>query len=124
MEHASHPRRLPRIVRIVRARPRLFLSALLGLAVIAALPWGWRLATRLLLGWDVGVGLYLVLVYRVMATADVSRIRRRAALQDEGRIALLVLTVVAALASLGAIIAELGMTGSGRQPPQLILATV
>jgi uncharacterized membrane protein len=46
--------------------------------------------------------------------------------QDEGKLAILVLTVAAALASLAAIVAELGMAANGgaRQPGQLVLATV
>jgi len=118
-------RRLRAFVRIVRARPRLFLSAVLGVLVIIALPTQWKITTRLLVGWDGGVGLYLALAYHMIAGADVGRIRRRAALQDEGRTTILILTVVAALASLAAIIAELGTsTGTPRQPIQLVLATL
>ena len=122
----DYPRRPPRLVRIVRARPRLFFSALLGLAVIALLfaASDWRVATRLLVGWDIGVGLYLILAFSLMARSDVHRIRRRAANQDEGSIAMLVLTVAAAIASLAAIFAELGtVEGAKREPAQLILAT-
>lgn len=113
--------------RIVRTRPRLFLSALLGVAVIAVLAaaTNWKIATKLLIGWDVGIAFYLVLMVVLMTRSDVHRIRRRAALQDDGRIAILVLTAAAALASIGAIIAELGaQAGSARTPAQLIIGTV
>ena len=79
-------------------------------------------ATRALFGWDIGVGLYLVLAFRVMATADIDGMRRHAARQDEGRIAVLLLTATAALASLGAIIAELG--GANKAPAHLGLAAI
>lgn len=59
--------RPPYVVRIIRARPRLFLSGLIGLAVMAALPAAWRFETRLLVAWDIGIALYLVLVYELMA---------------------------------------------------------
>jgi uncharacterized membrane protein len=120
-----HPRRLPKPVRIIRARPRLFFCAVLGLVVIAALPTDWRLTTRLIVGWDVGIALYLTAAYTLMARADLAHIRRQAALQDEGRFAILVLTVTAALASLAAIIVELGTTPgqSARDAPHLLLAT-
>jgi uncharacterized membrane protein len=119
----SHPRRLPYIVRIIRTRPRLFTSALCGLVVVLLLsPSALRFPTRLLLGWDVGVVTYLVLAYAMIARADIARIRRRAATQDEGRFVILVLTATAALASLGAILAELG--SAGRQPMNLALAAV
>lgn len=115
-------RRLPRIVRIVRARPRLFLAAALGAVVGFALPTDWRLATRLLVGWDAGVAIYLVLAFQAMASSDIARIRWRAALLDEDRIAFLVLTASAALASLGAIVAELGAKGAAHAPAHLALA--
>ncbi len=115
-------RRLPRIVRIVRARPRLFLAAALGLALGLVLPAEWRIVTRLLVGWDAGVAVYLALAFAAMARADVARIRRRAALLDEDRIAFLMLTAGAALASLGAIVAELGAKDAARAPAHLALA--
>jgi uncharacterized membrane protein len=121
-----HPlRHLPRPLRIVRARPRLFVSAMVGILVTALCPWDWRIATRLLAGWDVGVALYLVLALRLMSTADVHRIRLRARLQDEGQFTILALTAAAALASLGAIVALLGMTGGNdREPTHLLLGVV
>jgi len=121
----QHRRPLPRAVRVVRSRPRLFLSAIIGLIVIAALPGDWQLATRMLIGWNVGIALYLMAAFEVMARADLDHIRRQSALQDEGRVAILVLTVVAALASLAAIIVELGTTPGGtREPLRLVLATI
>ena len=114
------------LVRIARGHPRLLLSIAVGLVVIAALPGEWRIATRLLVGWDVGVGLYLLAAYELIwRSDDVARMRRRAALYDEGALAILILTVGAALASLGAILAELGVPhdAAGRSPGQLWLAT-
>src|SRR2546423_15461874 len=119
----SYPQRAPRLVRIIRTRPRLFLSSLLGLAVIALLFVGtdWRVATRLLIGWDFGIGLYLILAFSLMARSDLHRLKRRAANQDEGNLAILVLTVAAAIASMAAIFAELATEpGVSRQPAQLI----
>ncbi len=114
-------------LRIVRARPRLFAAGAIGLVVTAALAAAteWRLATRLLVGWDAAAGLYLALAFHMMAGSDVHRIRARAAEQDEGRVAILVGTVLAALASLGAIVAELSGTAGvavERHPIRLALA--
>lgn len=104
-------RRPPRIVRIVKFRPRLFISAAVGLAAIGLLFLvvrdKWPTATKLLIGWDIGIALYLALAARMMARADLAHIRSRAAMQDEGAIALLLLPVAAAIASLVAIFAEL-----------------
>jgi len=125
----SHRRRLTYPLRVIWARPRLFISAAVGLIVIALLPHAWSIPTRMLCGWDAGIALYLLLVYRLMARTEAGHIRARAASEDEGRVAILVLTVFAALASLGAILGELGtgqVTGHpvARTPAQLVLATV
>lgn len=109
--------------RVLRSRPRLFFSAALGLAVAAGLValTGWRPVTGVLVGWDVALALYLGLAYDGMARSQAGDIRRHAAEQDEGRVAILVLTVAAGLASLAAIVAELGAAG-GRRPGQIALA--
>ena len=93
-----------RLVRIARAHVRLWISVALGFATFAMVPGRW---TSVLIGWDVGVLCYLVAVAMRMAGASVADIRRHAAEQDEGALGLLVLTVGAAIASLGAIFAEL-----------------
>ena len=119
------PRRLLRVIRIIRARPRLFVAAVVGVAVIALSPSAWGLATRLLVGWDVGIALYLIAAYQIVIRAETSHIQRRASIEDEGQIAILALTVASALASLGAIIALLGSShGGNRDPMQLGLATL
>jgi uncharacterized membrane protein len=118
-------RHLPRPVRIVRARPRLFIAALIALVLVALCPSDWRIATRLLVGWDVGVALYLTLALRMMAVAEVRHIRLRARSQDEGQYTILALTATAALASLGAIVALLGMSeANNRSPTHLLLGIV
>ena len=113
-------RRLPKILRVIRARRRLFVSALIGALLSLLLPPEWRLSTRVLAGWDTGVAIYVIGACIIMAGADVARIRRRAALLDEGRVAILAVVVGAAVASLGAIVWQLG---AGRMPAQLALAT-
>jgi uncharacterized membrane protein len=114
-------RRLLKPLRVIRARPRLFLTALFGVVLIALLPADWRVSTRLLVGWDAGIALYLIGAFTLLARPDIARIRRRAAILDEGRFAILVLVVAAAVASLGAIVAQLG---GGRAPGHLALATL
>src|SRR6266404_6373464 len=90
---------MPLLLRVVRIRPRLFISLGIGALVTLALMvfTDWRTATRLLVGWDIYVGLYLALVGHLMSGADIERIRARAAVEDEGQFAILVHTVVAAL---------------------------
>ena len=67
-----------------------------------------------------GVGVYLVLAFHMMADSDVSRIRRRAAMQDDGQLAILGITIGAALASLGAGIVKLGHDRPEPEWPHLI----
>jgi len=112
-------------LRVVRGRPRLFSSLLVGVVVglVLAVATHWRPATRLLLAWDVCLLLYLVLAAHLMASSEVADMRERASREDEGQVAILVLTVAAALASLGAIFAELG-TQNGRGPWHVALAAV
>ena len=97
------------LVRLSRIHARLLVSAAIGVAVTLALAaTDWRLATRLLTGWDVGVSFYLVSTYLLVSRSTIIEIRRRAAIQDEGAAALLVLTPAAAIASLAAILIEFG----------------
>jgi uncharacterized membrane protein len=113
---------LKRFPRLWHLHARLLLSSGFGAAValtLIALPW--RFSTRIIVGWDAGVALYLALVYLVMARGSIAEIRRRAAINDEGAIALLVLTAAAALASLAAVLAELGHSPG---PYQIALSIV
>src|SRR5687767_1669023 len=57
-------RRRPRLLRIIRMRPRLFVSAgvsLIAIALLFAVCREWGATTKLLIGWDLGLTLYLAL---------------------------------------------------------------
>ena len=101
-------RKMPRAVRLVYARPRTFFAIVLGVVTFFLLPTSLRLVTRLLIGWDTFVALYVVLVYIMMGRSTLSTIRRMAALQDDGRFLIPLLTALGAFASLAAIVFELG----------------
>lgn len=94
--------------RILHARRRLLGCIAFGLIVGFLLPSSWRLSSKLLIGWDSAIALYLVLAFIVMAMADLAHIRRQAQIQDEGRFVILIVTAVAAFAGLFAIFHELG----------------
>src|ERR1044072_8591151 len=85
------------------AHPRLLISAALAAITFAAMPGTMAIITRMLVGWDVGVVLYLGAAFTMMARATVTDISAHADAQDEGAVGLLFLTVAAAVASLGAI---------------------
>ena len=109
-------------VRVVYARPRLFISVALGIVAFFLLPSSLRLVTRLLVSWDIFVTFYLVLAYIMMFRCGIAHIRRRAVLQDDGRFLILLVTALGAFASIAAIVFELG--ASHRGVPELTLATV
>ena len=126
--HRGQVRR-PLLVRVVRSRPRLFTCAAIGVvvSVVVGVSTNARLGTRLLVGWDVAAALYLALVFHVMRKSDIDGIRQRAAEEDEGQLTILVLTVVAALASLAAIFAHLGssaVANGGRGASNVALASL
>ncbi|MEH2530314.1 putative membrane protein [Bradyrhizobium sp. AZCC 1588] len=121
-KHLVRFQNLPMPVRVVYGRPRTFIALAVGVAVFFLAPDTLRLATRLIVGWDVFAALYLVLAYIMMLRCDVGHIRRSAVLQDDGRFLILLVTAFGALASLGAIVFELG--ASKGNPTGLILATV
>jgi uncharacterized membrane protein len=101
-------RKMSRPMRVVYSRPRTFVSLGIGILVCLLLPGSFRLVTRLLIGWDALIAVYLTLVYSMMVNQDHSHIRRAAIMQDDGRFVLLMVTAVGAFASIAALVAELG----------------
>lgn len=118
-----HRFRNTRVSRFLQARWRLIFAMGVCVALVALLPEDTMLESRFLIGWDAGVALYLVLVTVMILRSNLDRIRRESALQDEGRITIPVLTVIAAMASLGAIIFWLRNASVSEtvQPPLLAL---
>ena len=97
--------------RQLKARPRLLFSVFLGVLTALLLPSDWvqQGVTRAIIGWNVGAGLYLILALRMMFWSSHERMRSRALVQDEGNFLVLLLVVSAALACIGAIVAELAV---------------
>jgi uncharacterized membrane protein len=108
---AASPRPVPRyrsrLPGFVQARPRLFIGLGCGIAVGFLLPSDWRVATRLLIAWNVATWLYFALASVLMATASQETLRKKATIEDDGRFVILILTALAALAAMGAIVAHL-----------------
>lgn len=104
----------PWIVRFLHFHIRLVVAIVLGVAAYVLLPGSWPWITRMIIGWDVGVVIYLGAIAIMMLQADDHAPQQRAATQeDEGATAILLLAAVAATASLGAIFAELARVRSG-----------
>ena len=94
--------RLP-IVRLVYARPRLFIAIMLALCVWAIVPDAFAFHTRALLGFDAGVLFFNLASWYMMAQSSQGTIRRRAKLHDDGKTVILLLAAGAAITALLAI---------------------
>jgi uncharacterized membrane protein len=117
-------RRMSRPARVVYARPRTFFAIAVGIAAAVISPVSLRLVTRLLVGWDVFVAVYLLLVIVMMLRCDHRHIRQSAILQDDGRFLILLLTALGAFASIAAIVFELGASHRGAVELTLATATI
>jgi uncharacterized membrane protein len=95
------------VIKLVRYHPRLWIALGVGAAGFFCLPANWSLSTRMLLSWDAGVSLFLVLVYFWMSRLTAEQICSRYIEEDETAPVILVVVTVAALLSLVAIVEPL-----------------
>lgn len=107
----SNPSRFP-LVRLFRARPRIFIATAVAIATAWLLPLELtsHTVTRLLVAWNMGTVLYVLLAAVMMIRSSQHHMRRRAQLQDDGQLVLLVFVVVTSIASLVAIALELAVS--------------
>jgi len=115
-------RKMSRPVRLVYGRPRTFFAIAIGILAYALLPASLRQVTRALLGWDIFIAVYLLLVFTMAVRSGLTHIKRNAVLQDDGRFLILMVAALGAFASIAAIVFELG--ASQHSGPALTLATV
>jgi uncharacterized membrane protein len=90
-------------------RPYLVSAVVLGFALyFVSGHWLVREITRALIGWDGGVIFFLcAMVFIVMRDVDIASMKRRAIEHDEGGHLILIITILASVVSIGALIAEL-----------------
>ncbi len=102
---------LKRFIHVFKVRPRLFIVAVIGVLTGLLLPHGIasQPISRWLIAWNVGAWLYVALAAVMMVRSSQGHMRHRAQLQDDGKYAILGLTVIAAIASLVAIACELSV---------------
>ena len=97
-------------------RPRLIAGLALGLIAALALfglPNPLKITTRAILAWDVGCSVFIGATLLAMRDCRFEVMRARAEVQDEGAVAILLLSLVAAAASIGAIVLELSQAKGG-----------
>lgn len=101
----------PTFTHLIFTRPRLFSSILVGILTTLFLPKDLAShgITRAIVGWNVGTWLYLILAARMMFWTTHEKMRARAIVQDDGKFVVLGLVIVAAIVSIGAIVAELSV---------------
>ncbi len=98
-----------RLARILRGHQRLWFAAAVGAAVYAAL----QLrglgdgGAHVLVAWNAGAGLYLLLALHLAWGCSSAQMQRRAATQGEGRVLVLALVVISAVAVLLAVGSQL-----------------
>ena len=111
MENTSLPAQPPVLLRVIMARPRLFICALIGALAVALLPTALaqQTTTRVIIGWNLGACLYLLASAHMMFWSTHEGMRKRALQHDDGRIMVLVLVVTSAIMCLGAIVAQLAI---------------
>jgi uncharacterized membrane protein len=101
----------PLLVRLVLARPRLVGSFVIGAVATSVLPamFDMQWITRVIIGWNVGACLYLLLAAQMMFWSSHEKMQIRAMQEDEGRLVILAFVVTAALMCIGAIVVELAL---------------
>ncbi len=109
----------------LRHRPGLVTGTIAGVAASLIARSVFPPLSATLVGWCAGIVVYLAMDVWVASRATVHTMQARAEAVDEGRLAVLVITVGAAIASLGAIVANLAQArGVGESSPALTLAAV
>ncbi len=92
---------------IVQVHPRLLIGIGVGIAASVLIPASTWIG-RSLIGWNAGVWFYLLSLWVMMLRADAKAVKRLAETEDESAHVVLVMVCVAAIASLLAILLELG----------------
>ncbi|MBC7787495.1 MAG: DUF1345 domain-containing protein [Methylophilaceae bacterium] len=101
----------PTFICLIISRPRLFGSILTGILAALLMPNALALhqITRVIIGWNIGAWLYLILAMRMVFWTSHEKMRTRALAQDDGKYFVLLMVIVASIMSIGAIFAELSV---------------
>jgi uncharacterized membrane protein len=88
----------------MRARPRLYLAIVAGIAGALVIPETMPAMQRTVIGWDIGIAVFLALMLSMAVRATPASMRRRAELEDQARWAFLTLMAGAAWFSMFALL--------------------
>jgi len=107
----------------MKAHARLLIAIAAGILVWFA-AYNFLPVTRLLLAWNACVWLFLVLVLKMMATATMADLRQRASMEDEGRVATLILVTTATITAFAALGFELADALQAKAADQALRVTI
>lgn len=92
---------------LVKAKPRIFYSIAIGVLVFFSLH-GYQPSTRFLMGWSAASTTYLVLVFLMMHFVGHKNISHFSVLEDDGKIAIYIISLLSGGVSLLAIFIHIG----------------
>ncbi|PLZ00998.1 DUF1345 domain-containing protein [Burkholderia sp. WAC0059] len=92
---------------VLRNRPHMMIGLLAGVVCAALVPQPMHAIARVLVGWDVAIWTYLVLIWLRMASLGEDEVRRHAQRDDEKAVIVLFVVCTATVASIAAIVLEL-----------------
>ncbi|MFN7191930.1 MAG: hypothetical protein ACK5U4_10900, partial [Rhodospirillales bacterium] len=90
---------------LVLGRPRLFAALALLVAIYLALPADWLATTRFLVAFDTAIALYLALALAMFVRSTLAHLKKRAADENTGAVAILILAVGTSRACVAAVAA-------------------
>ena len=96
-----------RLLHHLRVRPYLATALAMGMAAAVLVPGAHDAVTRALVGWNVAVWLYLVLLVWMMVRADHGRLQRAAVAQAESAGTVMLIVSLASVFSLVGVVVEL-----------------
>jgi uncharacterized membrane protein len=88
----------------IRARPRFHIAMAIGVIGALISPGQLGAMERAVIGWDIGIALYLILIFAMAARATPESMHQRAALEDQARWLFLTLMAGAAFFSMFALL--------------------
>jgi uncharacterized membrane protein len=116
--HAPRWYRPRSIAHSIAIRPRVYIAVLVGCIAAVLIPPSFSGSLRISIAADAGALVYLALGFRMMMTCNSEAMRKRAARQDDGRIVILALVLVAIALSFWTIVGVLSdakqINGSGK----------
>jgi uncharacterized membrane protein len=95
---------------------RLLISVFTGGVLFLLLPRDWTVLTRVLVSWNVGVPMFLLLALRLMTKLNADQISERYKEEDETAPLILIISVIGAMLTVASIVAFLSTLDTVREP--------